>query len=129
MNLKIHHVGIVCKNIEKAVRDYRALYNVIYESEIVYDELQHANLCILKTDTGLDVEFISGEQVANLLKGKITYYHLCYSVDKLEEAISHFENNGGLVVSDPKPAVLFGGKRVAFIITRTGLIELVENKL
>ena len=59
MNLKIHHVGIVCKNIEKAVRDYQKLYNVLEVSEIVHDDLQHADLCILKTDTGLDVEFIS----------------------------------------------------------------------
>ena len=127
MNLKIHHVGIVCKNIEKAVRYYQKLYNVLEVSEIVHDDLQHADLCILKTDTGLDVEFISGKQVTNLQKAKITYYHLCYSVENLEEAIARFENNGSLVVSEPKPAVLFGGKRVTFLMTRNGLIELVEE--
>lgn len=127
MDLKIHHVGIVCKKIEKAVRDYKAIYNVVEESPIVHDELQKADLCILKTDTGLDVEFISGEQVANLLKEKISYYHLCYSVGNLENAISHFEENGCLVISEPKPAILFGGKRVAFLMTSTGLIELVEE--
>lgn len=128
MNLKIHHVGIACKNIEKAVRVYKEMYNVIEESEIVYDELQHANLCMLKTDTGLDVEFISGEQVANLLKARITYYHICYSVENIEVAIKHFEENGSLMISEPKPAKLFGGKRVAFLMTKLGLIELVEEE-
>ena len=51
--------------MEKAVRDYQKLYNVLEVSEIVHDDLQHADLCILKTDTGLDVEFISGKQVTN----------------------------------------------------------------
>ena len=125
--MKIHHVGIVCKKIEKAVRDYKALYNVVEESEIVYDDLQKANLCLLKTDTGLDVEFISGEQVQNLLKARINYYHLCYSVENLEAEIARFEENGALVVSEPKPAVLFGGKRVAFLMTSAGLVEFVEE--
>lgn len=128
MNLKIHHVGIVCKNIEKAIRDYCKLYNVLEISEIVYDDLQNARLCMLKTDTGLDVEFISGEQVANLLKAKRTYYHICYSVENLEVAIKHFEKNGSLMISEPKPAKLWGGERVTFLMTKTGLIELVEEK-
>lgn len=127
MNLKIHHIGIVCKNIERAVREYQKLYNVLDVSETVHDELQNADLCILRTDTGINVEFISGEQVANLLKSKITYYHICYAVKDIEEAVAHFVDNGSLLVSDLKPAILFGGKRVAFLMTQTGLIELVEE--
>ena len=34
---------------------------------------------------------------------------------------------GGVLVSEPKPAVLFGGRRVAFLYTRIGLIELLEE--
>lgn len=127
MNLKIHHIGIVCKDIPKAVNEYKKLYNTKEVSEIIHDKLQNADLCMLKTTTGLDVEFISGERVANLLKAKISYYHLCYSVANMEKAIAHFENNGSLIVSEPKPAILFGGKRVAFLMTRIGLIELVEE--
>ncbi|MDY4562835.1 MAG: VOC family protein [Candidatus Cryptobacteroides sp.] len=125
--MRIHHIGIACKNIKKAIKAYSSMYNVINVSEILHDELQNADLCILKTDTGLDVEFISGEKVANLIKSRVTYYHLCYSVENIEDAIIHFEENGCIVVSDPKPAILFGGKRVAFLMTPTGLIELVEE--
>lgn len=124
--MKIHHVGIACKKIEKAIVDYKKCFNVVGETPIVYDELQKASLCLLKTDTGLDVEFISGEQVASLGKG-VSYYHLCYTVENLEEAVSEFENKGAVVVSTPKPAVLFGGKRVAFLLVRSGLIELLEE--
>ena len=127
MALKIHHIGIACKNIEKAIKVYKKFFNVVEETPVVHDELQNADLCLLKTDTGLDVEFISGDQVTNLLKQKISYYHLCYSTDAIEETISQFENNGALLVSPLKPAVLFNGKRVAFLMTNSGLIELVEE--
>lgn len=124
--MKIHHVGIACKNIEKAIIEYKRCFNVVEETPIIYDDLQNANLCLLKTDTGLDVEFISGEQVANLGKSS-TYYHLCYTVDNLEDAMAFFEDKGAVMVSLPKPAVLFGGKRVAFFMIRSGLIELLES--
>jgi methylmalonyl-CoA/ethylmalonyl-CoA epimerase len=125
--MKIHHVGIVCKNIQKAVREYGKLFEIVEQSPIVYDELQKAELCLIKTNTGLDVEFISGEQVEGLLKQKISYYHLCYSVSDIEKEIIRFEENGALTISVPKPAVLFGGKRVAFLLTKNGLIEFVEE--
>ncbi len=125
--MKIHHIGIVCKNIEKAVREYGKLFEIVEQSPVVYDDLQRAQLCMVKTNTGLDVEFISGEQVEGLLKQKVSYYHLCYSVSDIENEISRFEGNGALTISAPKPAVLFGGKRVAFMLTKSGLIEFVEE--
>lgn len=124
--MKIHHVGIACKKIERAIVDYKKFFNIIEETPIVFDELQNAYLCMLKTDTGLNVEFIAGEQVSNLGKG-VSYYHLCYTVENLEKTIAEFENKGAVVVSSPKPAILFGGKRVAFLLIRSGLIELLES--
>ncbi len=124
--MKIHHVGIVCKNIENAIYYYKKHFKVIEETEIVFDELQNAELCLLKTDTGLNVEFISGEQVKNLSKG-ISYYHLCYTVKDLEKVIEEFQKNGAILVSTPKSAVLFRGKRVAFLLIKSGLIELLEE--
>lgn len=124
--MKIHHVGIACRNIEKAIANYEKFFNVVEKTEIIHDPLQDASLCLLKTDTGLDVEFIAGEQVSGLPKGT-TYYHVCYEVDDLELEIKRFEENGALMVSNPKPAILFGGKRVAFLLIKSGLVELLES--
>lgn len=125
--MRIHHVGIICKNIEKSVIDYKKNFEVIDTSDIVYDPLQDARLCMIKTSTGLDVEFISGNQVENLKKRGVNYYHLCYEVDDLEVAIARFESNGAVIVSQPKPAILFKNRRVAFLMLNSGLIELVEK--
>ena len=123
--MKIHHVGIVCKNIEKAIANYEKFFNVIDKTGIIYDPLQNASLCMLKTDTGLDVEFISGGQVAGLPKGT-TYYHVCYEVSDLKAEMKRFEDNGALIVSSPKPAVLFDGRLVTFLLIKSGLVELLE---
>ncbi len=125
--MKIHHVGIVCNNIEKAIYYYKKQFNVKEQTSIIYDELQKANLCLLKTDTGLDVEFIAGEQVSHLGKG-ITYYHLCYTVKNINDVIEEFQDKGAVLVSTAKPAVLFEGRLVAFLLIKSGLIELLEEK-
>ena len=125
--MKIHHIGIACSNIEEALADFGRYYPIVKRSEVVYDELQKAELCMVYTDTGLDVEFIAGEQVARLVKKGISYYHLCYEVDDLDAALSESVGKGAMIISEPKPAILFGGRRVAFVYLPYGLVEFVEK--
>ena len=125
--MKIHHIGIACSDIEGALADFGRYHPIIKRSEVVYDELQKAELCMVHTDTGLDVEFIAGEQVARLLKKGISYYHLCFEVDDLDATLSEYIEQGAMMISEPKPAVLFGGCRVAFLYLPYGLVEFVEK--
>lgn len=124
--MKIHHVGIACDNIEDAIAEFSKYHEVIDKSEIIYDPLQKASLCMIYTNTGLDVEFISGEQVSRLVKKGINYYHLCYEVDNLDDIIEKYLGTGAMMISEPKPATLFGGRRVAFMYLPYGLVEFVE---
>jgi methylmalonyl-CoA/ethylmalonyl-CoA epimerase len=56
-------------------------------------------------------------------------YHLCLETNDIDAAVSHAQKNGCIVVSKPVPAVAFGGRRIAWIYTRTKqLFELVEAK-
>lgn len=125
--MKIHHIGIACSDIEEALADFGRYHSIVKRSEVVYDELQKAELCMVYTDTGLDVEFIAGEQVARLVKKGISYYHLCYEVDDLDAVLSESVGKGAMIISEPKPAVLFGGRRVAFVYLPYGLVEFVEK--
>ena len=54
-------------------------------------------------------------------------YHTCYETENLEEAIQAFEERDARLVSEPKEAVLFGMRRVAFLMTDMGLVELLEQ--
>mgnify|MGYP001176907328 CR=1 FL=1 len=125
--MKIHHVGIACLNIEEAIHDFKKHHSVLHQSEIVIDELQNAQLCMITSDAGIDFEFISGEQVNKLCKKGISYYHLCYEVDNIDLAIQNALNQDAVMISEPKPAVLFGNRRVAFMYFPYGLIELLEK--
>ena len=125
--MKIHHLGIACSNIEEALFGFGKYHTIVKKSDIVYDDLQNAHLCMVTTDLGLDFEFISGDQVARLVKKGISYYHVCYEVDDIVKTINDYVAQGAILISDIKPAILFAGKRVAFLYLSYGLIELVEQ--
>jgi methylmalonyl-CoA/ethylmalonyl-CoA epimerase len=126
--MKIHHVGIACDNVEESVEEFSNYHTILKQSKIVFDELQNAHLCLLNTDTGLDVEFISGPQVQRLVKKGVGFYHVCYEVDDLEATISTYLSKGAMLISEPKPAILFENRLVAFVRTSYGLVELLQAK-
>lgn len=125
--MKIHHIGIACSDIEESIQEFSLYHTIIRKSEIVFDSLQNAKLCMINTDTGLDVEFISGEQVSNLVKKGANYYHICYEVDHLQSTIDNYVAQGAKIISDAKEAVLFENRKVAFLYVSYGLIELLEK--
>ncbi len=125
--MKFHHVGVACHNIKEEIESISKIHEVIEVSPIVYDTEQKAELCMLTTLEGVSIELISGEQVANLLKKRITYYHLCFETEDIFAEINRLQDLGALLVSNPKPAILFNNKKVAFLYVSYGLIELVET--
>lgn len=125
--MKIHHIGIACADIEEAIAEFARYHTIIRQSKIVSDTLQNASLCMIETDTGLNVEFVTGEQVTRLVKKGISYYHLCYETEDLDTVIADFTAKGAMMISEPKPAILFEGKRVAFMYLPYGLVEFVEK--
>ena len=57
-------------------------------------------------------------------------HHLCYEVADLEAELAAFRSRGAAIASRPKPAVAFGGRRIAWVITSEKfLVELLEEKL
>lgn len=125
--MKFHHIGIACKNITQEIEAIKQMHDIINISPIVHDPEQKADLCILKLGEGTTIELISGEQVENLIKRRITYYHICFETNDIDKEIMRLQDLGGFIISEPKPAILFGNKRVAFLQVSYGLIELVES--
>lgn len=125
--MKIHHIGIACQNIEEGIEEFKKYHNIISQSEIVSDELQNAKLCIVTTDIGINFEFISGDQVSRLLKKGISYYHVCYEVESLDLTIKDFLSKGAVMISAPKPAILFNDRKVSFLYLSYGIVELLEK--
>ncbi|CAA6825476.1 MAG: Methylmalonyl-CoA epimerase [uncultured Sulfurovum sp.] len=123
--MKFHHVGIATKNIDKTLDWVKTEFNVVSISEKIFDKNQDAYLQMIET-TDVNLELVSGNIVEKFIKKNITYYHICYEIDNLEESIKNFSQS--IVISKPMEAVLFNNRRVAFLLTPIGIVELLESK-
>ena len=126
--MKFNHIGICCKNIEKKINSIEKIHKIVKKTKILYDPLQDANLCMLTLEDGTNLELVSGKVVEIFLKKKIDYYHICYEVTDIEEEVEKICSNGGVQISEIKPAVLFSNRRVVFFKVDYGIIELLEEK-
>lgn len=127
--MKLHHIGIAAAQMEGMIDYVTSFFPVKSVSEIVFDEKQNANLCMLTLDDGSRIELVSGPVVEKRVKKMQFLYHTCYETEDLQAAMEAFEEKGAKIVSGPKEAVLFGMRRVAFLMTDMGLVELLETGL
>ncbi|MBQ4282975.1 MAG: VOC family protein [Lachnospira sp.] len=126
--MKFHHVGIAVEDIETSLTDIKKQYSVSEVSEIVWDNNQKAFLCMVTMEDGFKMELISGEPAKPWIKRGQHLYHVCYEVNDIyAEVEKKCQSTGSILVSEPKEAILFSNKKVAFIRTALGLIELVEE--
>ncbi len=123
--MNFHHIGIATKNIEKTLEWVTEHFQIINISGKVYDENQDAYLQMIET-TDVNIELVSGNIVEKLIKKNITYYHVCYEVDNLQEAMKSFKKS--IVISNPAKAILLDNRKVAFLLTPIGIVELLEMK-
>lgn len=126
--LKLNHLGIATKNIKKAEKFVRNTHNVINSVGPIWDPNLKANLQLFEICNGISIELVEGPVVSNLIKKGITLYHYCYEVDDINSKLSLLKKNGGLIIVQPTPALLFENRLVSFISTPVGLIELLNNK-
>jgi methylmalonyl-CoA/ethylmalonyl-CoA epimerase len=123
--MKFHHIGIATKNISETLDWVCNQFKIVTVSDKIYDKNQDAYLQMIET-SDVNIELVSGNIVENFVKKNITYYHICYEVYDLDKSILEFQKS--IVISKPTEAVLFNNRRVAFIMTPIGIVELLENK-
>ncbi len=102
------------------------MFQVDKMTDCIFDELQNAWLCMVSLTDGTQIELVSGDVVDNFLKRKQYLYHTCFTTSAIEKEIDRLVALGAFLVSEPKKAVLFQ-KRVAFLMTEMGLVELLEE--
>ncbi len=125
--MKFHHIGIATENIEKTIQELKQLFNIKNISETVYDKNQDANLCMLTLEDGTKLELVSGKVVEKIVKKRQFLYHTCYETEDINKEIEKLQKLDSFLVSEPKEAILFKNKKVAFLMTNIGLMELVEQ--
>jgi hypothetical protein len=134
LGLEFHHFGLAVPQPEAAFRLLTAMgYGV---GPVVFDPLQMVRLAMCRHPQMPDVEVVSPSDAASpidrvLRRNGPLFYHVCYVTPEIDAALTAIEREGFnlIMVSEPKPAILFGGREVAFCsVDGFGLIELLQDE-
>jgi len=125
---RLHHVGFVVADLEASAPGMAQALLTDWSREIYTDPLQRVRVTFfpggyqsplleLVQPLGRDspVFRFLGEQGGGL-------HHLCYEVPAIPEHLGRIRACGGVIVSRPKPAVAFGGRLIAWALTREKLL-------
>lgn len=128
--MRFHHIAMAATDIDDAVFALGMHGPVTPLTDVVFDPEQGVRLRMVDIG-GLQIELVqdAGDgPVAGWINRGCKLYHICYEVDDVDKALDKARENGAVVVSYPKPAVLFDGRRVAFTMDRIrGLVEFLEK--
>jgi methylmalonyl-CoA/ethylmalonyl-CoA epimerase len=133
-SLRLHHMGFVVADIATAMPAFVRSMAAEWDGQIFEDPLQKAKVAFMTTRPGdAQIELVQpvGENspVQRFLLQGGGMHHLCYEVASLEAELTSFRSRGAAIASRPKPAVAFGGRRIAWVITSEKfLVELLEEK-
>ena len=132
--MKLHHIGIVVKNIQKSLGELNQYLN--FESTTVPSLVgsQKVNICFLKTNN-VFLELIEPAQenspISDFVKKKGGFHHLCFEVDDIHMELEKMKKNGARVIVDVVKG--FEDRLTAFVMldmknTNCNLIELAEKR-
>lgn len=132
---RLHHVGFVVERIEESIPEFVRSLGAQRNSEIFSDPIQKVKVVFLATAAGdAQIELVQANADDSpvsrfLAKSGPGLHHLCYEVEDIEETLRQMRSNGALIAKPPRPAVAFGGRRIAWVLTKERLlVEVLEAK-
>jgi methylmalonyl-CoA/ethylmalonyl-CoA epimerase len=131
--LRLHHVGHAVRELDAAAELYARRLGYRAVTGPVHDPLQTALVQFLLLDgDSVYLELVAPDgpasRLANAVRRGGGLNHLCYTCGHLEEAIEALESTAMKLISEPKPGVAFGGRRICWLLGQDPLpVELVER--
>ena len=132
--MKLHHVGIVVKNIQESLGELTKFLDFQETSVPIEVKSQRVNVCFLKT-SDVYVELIepieNNSPVKNFSDLGGGFHHLCFEVENIFEEIEKMKKKGARVIVEPTKG--FEDRLITFVLlnmknTNCNLIEFVEQK-
>ena len=134
-SLRLHHIGYAVDHIEPNAQAYITRFGYEPITPILHDPIQTAYVQFLKLPHDQTyLEFVAPDSPTSKLTAVTAktgggLNHLCYIAGPLEETIDHLESAGLRLISDPKPAVALGNRRICWLLGPHRVpIELVERR-
>jgi methylmalonyl-CoA/ethylmalonyl-CoA epimerase len=131
---RLHHVGIVVPNLERAVAQYAGAFE-FQETTLPFDDkAQRVRVAFVRVGDDTWLEFIEPANADSpvtqfLAKTRGGYHHVALEVADIDAALQEFEVSRAVVVCSPVAG--FEGRRVAFLFPNLQpslLTELVESR-
>jgi methylmalonyl-CoA/ethylmalonyl-CoA epimerase len=133
-DFEFHHVGIAVPDLTIAIPGYRELFGYEIVLGPFDDPIQNVSVCLMSRGWGDPmIELVAPlgpkSPVDRILRSGGGTYHVCYEVPEIRAAIEHLVSRDALLVSGPDPAVAFGGREIAWLMTGVNLlVELLQKE-
>jgi methylmalonyl-CoA/ethylmalonyl-CoA epimerase len=128
-----HHFGVAVRDLQQAIPIFGKLFGYQLTSGPFDDPIQNVSVCFLSRGDGdpaleLVAPLGPNSPIDRTLKKGGGIYHLCYQVPDIRGAIEHLTGLGSFLLSGPVPAVAFGMREIAWLMTEADLlVELVQG--
>jgi methylmalonyl-CoA/ethylmalonyl-CoA epimerase len=133
-HLKLHHIGFVVFSIQESAEPFALSVGATWDGKIVFDPVQKVHVTFFQGHNPADplIELIEPggpeSPVSQFLQRGGGLHHLCYEVKDLDSQLRFCKAVGTRIIRPPVPAVAFGGRRIAWGITKKRLLmEFLES--
>jgi methylmalonyl-CoA/ethylmalonyl-CoA epimerase len=133
-DLRLHHFGFVVSSIERSAESFARSLAAKWDQNIIFDPIQKVRLAFFRGPNTADplIELVEPcgpeSPVSSFLERGGGLHHLCYEVRDLESHLVFCKSAGSIVIRSPVPAVAFGGRRIAWAVTKNRLLmEFLEG--
>lgn len=132
--MRLHHVGYAVIDLASSAALYERRLGYVSTTGSIHDPDQTAvvQFLVLRGDR-VYLELVAPDGPSSKLSSAAKrgggLHHLCYTCGLLEETIAHLESTGMKLISEPRPGIAFGGRRICWLLGQDPLpIELVERR-
>ncbi len=129
---RFDHLGLVIKRLEKGRERMSVLLAISEWTAPIDDPINGVRLQFGRDPAGMVYELLeplgeSSPVFGALQSGKAILNHVAYLTADLEAGGARLAAVGAARVSEPKPAIAYGGRRIQFFVTPLRfIIELIE---
>ena len=129
---RFDHLGLVVKRLTKGRERMSALLRISDWTAPIEDIVNGVRLQFGRDPAGVVYELLEplGEHspvYSALRSGTAILNHVAYRVPDLAAGAAHLASAGAARVSNPKPAIAYGGRPIQFFVTPLRfIIELIE---
>jgi methylmalonyl-CoA/ethylmalonyl-CoA epimerase len=131
----LHHLGVVVASISAVADEFAVSMSACWDGQIIHDPLQQVRVAFFSPVDPRNPVFelvepaSEASPVSNFLTKRVGLHHVCYEIDDLESGLRDARGVGFAVMSSPKPAAAFGGRRIAWVMSKRRLLmEFLERR-